>query len=353
MARALELARLADHRTSPNPMVGAVVLDGQGGLAGEGYHRGPGEPHAEEEALAAAGIRARGGTIFITLEPCTHTHRSPSCADAIIHAGIARAVVADAEDADSRVRGAGIARLRGAGMEVVVGVLEQEAQRLNEFYRHHRQTGRPFVTVKFAMSLDGKIATAAGESRWITGEAARRHGHSLRHAHDAILVGVNTVLQDDPELSAREGVDPRQPVRVVLDSKLRTPPGSRVLGPTTILVSTHAGHVEGAQVLTFPPDPHGRVPLEPLLDELGRRGILSLLVEGGAETNGSFFASGLVDQVIAYIAPIVIGGASAPAPVAGEGVTRLAAALRLVDVEVTRLDGDVMISGHVDVHRDR
>jgi len=352
-ARALELARLADYRTSPNPMVGAVVVDASDRLAGEGYHHGKGLDHAEEIALAAAGARAHGGTIYVNLEPCPHAHRKPCCAEAIIASGIARAVIS-LEDPDPRVRGRGIAMLSAGGVEATVGVLEAPARRLNEFYVKHRTTGRPFVTAKFAMSLDGKIATAAGESRWITGEAARDHGHTLRHAHDAILVGVNTVLLDDPELTARgPGADRRQPVRIVLDSSLRTPPAARVLGPRTILAATRAGDHAAAEVLQLPADARGRVSLESLLDELGRREILSLLVEGGAETHSSFFANGLVDKVYAYVAPIVIGGRAAPSPVGGEGVTHLADALELRDTDVQALGRDFVITGYVDVHRDR
>jgi diaminohydroxyphosphoribosylaminopyrimidine deaminase / 5-amino-6-(5-phosphoribosylamino)uracil reductase len=351
-ARALELARLADYRTSPNPMVGAVVVDASGELAGEGYHHHKGAQHAEEIALAAAGDLARGGTIYINLEPCPHAHRRPCCAEAIIAAGVRRAVIS-MEDPDSRVRGHGIEMLQAAGVETTLGMLEAAARRLNEFYVKHRTTGRPFVTAKFAMSLDGKIATASGESRWITGEAARQHGHTLRHAHDAILVGVNTVTVDDPELSARApGADQRQPVRIVLDSHLRTPARAAVLGPQTILATTREGSVEGAEVLQLPADDHGRVSLEPLLDELGRREILSLLVEGGAETHASFFAAGLVDKVYAYIAPIVVGGREAPGPVAGSGVEHLADALRLSDAELQTLDSDFLITGYPDVHGD-
>jgi diaminohydroxyphosphoribosylaminopyrimidine deaminase / 5-amino-6-(5-phosphoribosylamino)uracil reductase len=352
-ARALELARLADYRTSPNPMVGAVVLDASGQVAGEGYHHHKGSDHAEQIALAAAGPRARGGTIYINLEPCPHAHRRPCCAEAIVAAGITGGVIS-MEDPDPRVRGRGVEMLRAAGIETMLGVLEAPARRLNEFYVKQRTTGRPFVTAKFAMSLDGKIATGSGESRWISGEAARRHGHGLRHAHDAILVGVNTVLVDDPELSARApGDDQRQPIRVVLDSHLRTPPRARVLGPMTILATTRRGALAAAEVLQLPADDHGRVALEPLLDELGRRDILSLLVEGGAETHASFFAAGLVDKVYAYIAPMVIGGRGAPSPVAGVGVDHLAEAFKLSEVDVQTLDGDVVISGYVDVHRHR
>ena len=353
-ARALALARLADYRTSPNPMVGAVVVDASGEVAGEGYHHGKGLDHAEEIALAAAGARARGGTIYVNLEPCPHGHRKPCCAEAIVAAGIVRAVVS-MEDPDARVRGRGMALLAAAGVDTTLGLLEGPARRLNEFYVKHRTTGRPFVTAKFAMSLDGKIATATGESRWITGDAAREHGHGLRRAHDAILVGVNTVLLDDPELSAR-GLDPdqRQPVRIVLDSALRTPVGARVLGPRTILATTRAGagEVLGATVMRLPADPRGRVSLGPLLDGLGHSGFLSLLVEGGGQVHASFIENGLVDKVYAYVAPILVGGRDAPSPVGGQGVEHLADALKLRDTEVEQLGRDFLISGYVDVHRD-
>src|SRR6266852_4444092 len=233
-ARALELALQADYRTSPNPMVGAVVVDAAGLMAGEGFHRRAGEPHAEEEALAAAGDRARNGTLYVNLEPCSHTHRAPSCAQALIDAGVRRVVVSMA-DPDERVRGAGLRLLESAGIETAIGVHEERALKLNEFYIKHRLSGRPFVTAKFAMSLDGKIATRTKESRWITGEEARAHGHRLRHRHDAVLVGINTVMTDDPELTARlDGEDLRQPLRVVVDSQLRIRQSARIVGPNTL-----------------------------------------------------------------------------------------------------------------------
>lgn len=354
MARALELARRADYATSPNPMVGAVVLDENGRLAGEGYHTAKGAPHAEEVALAAAGARAQGGTIYANLEPCTHAHRSPACADAIAAAGIKRVVVA-MEDPDTRVNGNGVRQLRAAGIDVAVGVGAAAAQRLNEFYTVHRTTGRPFVAVKFAMSLDGKIATRTGRSRWITGEQARAHGHQLRHEHDAILVGVNTVVKDDPELTTRlnDKEKARQPLRVVLDSRLRMPRGARVLDGHTLIATTRSGAVDGAEVLPLDADQAGRVPITGLLDELGRRGIISLLVEGGGETHASFLAARLVDKVYAYVAPIVIGGKEAPGPVAGDGVEDLKSALRLRDTTVTTFGDDTLISGYVGVQRDR
>ena len=350
-ARALELARKADFRTSPNPMVGAVVLDKDGRLAGEGYHLGPGTPHAEEAALAEAGDRARGGTIYVSLEPCTHAHRDPSCADAVIASGAYRVVVS-MQDPDARVRGSGIAALQAAGVRTEVGMHEDRARRLNEFYVKHRETGRPFVAAKFAMSLDGKIATRTGESRWITGEPARRHGHRLRHQHDAILVGINTVIADDPELTARlDGEDLRQPMRVVLDSQLKIRQSSRVVGANTLIATTKPGRVGLAEVVTLPATETGRVSLEDLLDELGRRNILSVLVEGGAEVHAAMFDANLVDKVYAYVAPRLIGGRDAPGPLGGPGIERLDSAKALDEVDVTRLGNDLLISGYV--HRDR
>ena len=332
-------------------MVGAVVLDRSGDLAGEGYHVAKGKPHAEEVALAAAGSKAEGGTLYVSLEPCTHVHRTPSCAQAVIAAGISTVVISVA-DPDERVRGRGIAALRASGVETVVGVLEASARRLNEFYFKHRETGRPFVTAKFAVSLDGKIATRTGESRWITGEAARLHGHWLRHENDAILVGVNTVIVDDPELTTRLPIEsPRQPLRVVLDSGFRTPRAARVLGAGTVVATTaDADAPPGIDLLKLPATARGRVALGPLLDELGRRGILSVLVEGGAEVHSSFFTAGLVDKVYAYIAPMVIGGGDAPGPVGGAGVEHLRDAMRLRDTEVLSLGGDYVIIGYPYVH---
>lgn len=350
MTRAIELARTADYRTSPNPMVGAVVLDRDGNVAGEGFHAAKGSPHAEELALAAAGPKAKGGTIYVNLEPCTHAHRSPSCADAIVAAGVTRAVIAEAVDPDPRVRGAGIERLYAAGIEVVPDVLAAEANRLNEFYTWHRRTSQPFVSAKFAMSLDGKIATVAGESRWITGEAARRYGHRLRHMHDAILVGVNTILADDPQLTSRDaGSDARQPIRVVLDSHLRTPRNARVLGDRTLIAATVDGTIDGAEILKLPAQDR-RVSIEALLAELGRRGVISLLVEGGSETLAAFLRLELINKLYAFIAPKLVGGRKAPGPFGGDGVASLASAPQLGEIEVVTLDDDVLISGYLDVH---
>ena len=351
-AHAIDLARQGDYRTSPNPMVGAVLVDTEGLLVGEGYHQLAGRPHAEEEALATAGERARGATLYVNLEPCVHEHRHPSCAQALIDAGVRR-VVASMADPDERVRGAGLRLLESAGIETAVGVHEERAQKLNEFYVKHRLTGRPFVTAKFAMSLDGKIATRTKESRWITGEEARAHAHRLRHMHDAILVGVNTVIADDPELTARvDGEEPRQPLRVVVDSQLRLRQSAKIVGANTLIATTRQGRMGAAEVLRLPASPDGRVALPPLLDELGKRGMLSVLVEGGAEVHASFFAEGLIDKVYAYVAPRLIGGREAPGALGGNGVERLAETPRLRELDYVRLGDDLLITGYVDVHRD-
>ncbi len=352
IARALELAAEADYRTSPNPMVGAVVLDADGDLVGEGFHALAGEPHAEVHALAQAGLKARGGSLYINLEPCSHQGRTPPCTDAVMRAGISR-VVLSMLDPDPKVNGAGVRRLREAGIAVEIGAAENEARRLNEFYVKHRTTGRPFVSVKFAASLDGKIATATGESTWITGEEARRHAHRLRHMHDAVLVGINTVLRDDPELTSRpaEPEAPRQPLRVVVDSRLRTPPTAKVVGPNTLIATTRSAPALAlAEVATLPATDSGRVDLAALLDLLGRRGVLSVLVEGGGAIHGGLFEADLVDRVYAYLSPLVIGGAQAPTAVAGRGASRLAEAHRLRKVQVMSLGYDFLITGYV--HRD-
>lgn len=331
-------------------MVGAVIVDSSGTVAGEGFHQGAGQPHAEQEALMVAGDQALGGTLYVNLEPCA-THRTPSCADAIIEAGLRRVVIS-MMDPDERVRGAGIAKLRAAGVETVVGIHEDRALRLNEFYVKHRLTGRPFVSAKFAMSLDGKIATRTGESRWITSDDARAHGHRLRHIHDAILVGVNTVIADDPELTTRlDGIEGRQPLRVVVDSQLRLRMSARVVGPNTLIATTRAGRMGAAEVVKFPATADGQVALQPLLEELGKRGILSVLVEGGSTVHASFVAQGLVDKMYAYIAPRIIGGRDAPSPIGGAGIEHLAEAIPLRELDATRLGADLLITGYVDVHR--
>ncbi|MDR7554470.1 MAG: bifunctional diaminohydroxyphosphoribosylaminopyrimidine deaminase/5-amino-6-(5-phosphoribosylamino)uracil reductase RibD [Armatimonadota bacterium] len=360
MEEALALAARAAGRTSPNPMVGALVVAG-GEVVGRGFHARAGEPHAEVLALREAGMRARGATVYVTLEPCAHQGRTGPCADALVAAGVRRVVVAMV-DPDPQVRGRGLARLRAAGVEVDVGVLEDRAQRLNEAFIKHRVTGLPFVTLKWAMSLDGRIAGAGGRPVAVTGEAARRYAHELRNTHDVVLVGVGTVLADDPLLTCRLPGG-RTPMRVVVDSHLRTPPTARVVAtageaPTLVATTTAASptRVEalrraGVEVLV---QEHAvpRVALRPLLEDLGRRGVLSVLVEGGATVHAAFLAAGLADKVIALVAPVLIGEPGAPAPVAalpsaGTGADAWAPR-RLRDVRVLAdLGGDVAIEGYL------
>jgi diaminohydroxyphosphoribosylaminopyrimidine deaminase/5-amino-6-(5-phosphoribosylamino)uracil reductase len=354
MARALTLAQSVLGRTSPNPPVGAVIVK-DGREVGEGATRPPGGPHAEIVALRAAGAAAAGAALYVTLEPCCHFGRTPPCVDAVIAAGITE-VHAALEDPDPRVRGEGFARLRAAGIRVVVGEGGAESARLLEGYIKHRRTGRPFVIAKFAMTLDGKIATATGDSRWVSGPESRAWAHRQRSQVDAILVGSETVLLDDPELTARpEGLPGApQPLRVVLDSRGRTPPDAKVLsGPApTLVVTTRESSEKWRQSLgsgpvevVVLPSEAGRVSLEALLDELGRRGVLTLLVEGGGIVHGAFFDQRLVDKVEAFIAPKITGG-PAPGPVLGRGVARMADAVALRDVSVERLGDDVLIIGY-------
>jgi diaminohydroxyphosphoribosylaminopyrimidine deaminase / 5-amino-6-(5-phosphoribosylamino)uracil reductase len=356
MQRALDLARQAPEPTSPNPTVGAVVVSPDGVVVGEGVTQPPPGPHAEAVALAAAGERARGSTLYVTLEPCCHHGRTPPCTDAIIAAGIAEVHYAT-DDSDPNVAGGGRRALEAAGIRLVAGEGEAEAQRVNEAFFKHRTTGLPFVIAKFAASLDGRIAAASGDSRWVSGPETRDWSHRLRTRIDAILVGSSTVVVDDPLLTARpDGQDaPRQPLRVVVDTRGRVPPMAQVFaGPAKTLVATSdeapanwraALEARGAEVVTFPVD--GRhVDLRALLVELGKRDVLTLLVEGGGVILGSFFDAGLVDKVHAVIAPMIVGAADAPAAVAGEGADRMADALRLRDVTVERLGEDILVTGY-------
>ncbi len=355
MARALELARQALGTTSPNPAVGAVLVK-DGCIVGKGRTQPPGGPHAEVVAIKQAGPDARDATLYVTLEPCAHYGRTPPCTKAIIEAGV-REVHYSFDDPDPNGRGAGARELREAGIEVVAGEGEQEARRINEAYVKQRLTGLPFVIAKWAMSLDGKIAATSGDSRWVSGPETREWSHELRTKIDAIMVGVRTVLVDDPQLTARPGdiVAERQPLRIVADSRGRTPVTARVLdGPGRALVATTSASraawrrqmaEAGTEVLLLP-DRDGRVDLAELLRALGERQVLSLLVEGGGELLGAFFDGGLVDKVQAVVAPLVIGGDEAPAAVAGRGVERMADALRLRNVSVERLGEDVLVVGY-------
>jgi len=355
MARAVELAQGVRGRVSPNPPVGAVLVR-EGRIVGEGSTQPPGGPHAEVVALRQAGDAARGATLYVTLEPCSHHGRTPPCTDAIVVAGVSRVVYA-LVDPDRQVDGLGIRRLESAGVMVQPGAYQREVSELLAEYVKHRRTGLPFVTAKFAMSLDGKIATRTRDSRWVSGPETLAWVHQERTRLDALAVGVNTVLVDDPQLTARPGGQHsavHQPLRVVLDSRGRTPEAAHVLegNARTLLVTTAAADQDwkermrshGAEVETLP-DEDGRVDLKSLLTLLGGRGCLNLLVEGGGILLGSFFDAGLVDRLQAVVAPLIIGGAEAPLAVAGRGVERMADALRLQDVSVRALGADTLIQG--------
>ncbi len=365
MRRALELAARAQGLTSPNPLVGAVVVR-NGAVVGEGYHRAAGTPHAEVEALQKAGKSARGATLYATLEPCVHQGRTGPCAPMVLAAGISRVVVATA-DPNPIVNGQGISALRAAGVEVEVGILEAEARELNRAFFTYMVERRPLVTLKAACSLDGKLAGSDLTSRWITGEPARQEAHRLRSRTDAIVVGIRTVLIDDPLLTVRLPEPwPREPFRVVVDSQASTPLIARVLTAgrpertviaVTDLAPEHRGkmlEMKGATVLRLPAR-DGRVDLPLLLRALAEREVTAVLLEGGSTLNAAFLEAGLVDRVALFVAPLLLGGASAPGLVGGGGRS-LKEAFRLPGVTVRRVGDDLLIEGDLekqDVHRDR
>lgn len=339
-------------------MVGAVVVrDGE--VVGEGYHRRFGGPHAETVALARASARARGATVYLNLEPCAHHGNTPPCCDALIAAGVAR-VVACHRDPDPRTAGSGFARLRAAGIEVDVGELAAEAAALNLRFLTPHALGRPAVTLKWAMSLDGKTATASGESQWISSPAGRRWALLEREAHDAILVGSGTVLADDPRLDRRMRRGEGPIVRVVLDRRLRTPPEARMLGvPGPVLVYTASGLEGGGDpaavaaleragaTVVAPSDDTGAGAhaLIDVLQDLLRRGVRSVLVEGGSRVAGAFLTAGLFDRVAVDCAPALLGGDDAPGPLGGAGIAHLSAAPRLDRLRVRRRGGDLILTG--------
>jgi diaminohydroxyphosphoribosylaminopyrimidine deaminase/5-amino-6-(5-phosphoribosylamino)uracil reductase len=328
-------------------MVGALVVQGEE-IVGRGWHRQVGGPHAEVEGLRAAGSRSRGATLYVTLEPCNHQGRTPPCVDAILDAGIARVVACHRDP--HRVAAGGFERLRASGVEVEHGILADEAVRLNLRFLVPAVLGRPAVTLKWAMSLDGRIATAAGESQWISSPAGRRWGLAQREEHDAILVGSGTVLADNPRLDRRLGLAGRPNVRVVLDRRLRTPPEARLFQVDgTVLIYTESTDRERCQALE---ERWARViglpAVEPgaVLADLHKRGIRSVLVEGGAEVHASFVRAGLYDRIGIDCAPLLIGGRSAPGPLGGEGFPSLAGAARLERIETRQRGGDVILMGY-------
>jgi len=356
MRMALRLAEKAKGRTSPNPMVGAVVVKG-GKVIASGYHRKAGEPHAEAIALRKAGSKAKGATLYVTLEPCSHTDkRTPPCTPLVLQSGVKRVVIAMI-DHNPRVAGRGIKILKKAGLDVVTGVLEEDARRLNEAFIKYITTGMPFVTLKIAQTLDGKIATASGESKWITGEKAREEGRRLRAINDAVLVGINTVLKDNPSLTTRIPGG-RDPIRVIVDSRLRTPLTAKVITQKSS-VATCIATLDtmpkkklvklldaGAEILPAR-GRKGQVDLKYLMKMLGSFGVTSVLIEGGAEVNASALQAGIVDKVVMFIAPMIMTGTDALCCIGGRSPATLNRAVRLRAVITRRVGQDLMVEGYV------
>ena len=353
MRHALRLANQGQGLVSPGPLVGCVIASREGQVFGEGFYLYEQLKHAETYALEQARERARGAIAYVSLEPHAHHGRTPPCTDALIKAGITR-VVAPIEDPNPKVSGKGFAHLRAAGLEVSVGLLSCEAERLNEKYLHFMRTGRPFVHLKLACSLDGKIATRTGESRWITGPESRAQVHEFRHEYDAILIGSGTARADDPLLTDRsQKARRRRLVRVVLDERLEISTDSNLIktadeSPVLIFAGECGSAKSKYEVLgveVIQDDGFGRN-LASILDELGKRGIQSVLVEGGASVAGKFLDAGLVNKVSFFIAPKIIGGREAPMAIGGQGVERLADAIELLDVKVTHRGQDVEYTGY-------
>lgn len=355
MARALMLAAEGVGQVSPGPLVGCVIAGTNGEVVGEGFYVYENVKHAETYALEQAGARAQGAIAYVSLEPHAHHGRTPPCTDALIKAGIRRVVV-PIEDPNPQVSGKGLEHLRAAGLEVSVGLLSREAEQLNEKYFHFMRTGRPFVHLKLAASLDGKIATRTGDSRWVTGAESRKRVHELRHAYDAILIGAGTAQTDDPLLTDRSGGKRRRPlVRVVLDEALTVSSESRLVGSAkeapVLIFAGNSGResqstdLESKGVEIVRDSANGRDFLA-ILDELGRRSLQSVLVEGGASVAGKFLDVGLVNKVSFFLAPIIIGGREAPNAIGGQGAATLAQAFQLDNVEITQRGRDVEVTGY-------
>ena len=366
MRMALEIAKKGLGRTSPNPVVGAVIVNNDGKIVGQGWHQKAGTPHAEIHALREAGEASADATLYVTLEPCCHHGRTGPCTDAVISSKIRRVVYA-MTDPNPSVAGCGAQQLRQAGIEVTEGVLACEAARLNQAFIKFISTGLPFVTIKMAMTLDGKIATATGQSQWITGEAARKRVHELRDQYDAVLIGNGTAIADNPQLTVRH-TPGRNPVRIVLDSKAQISLDSHLIrdgaAPTIIAVSQAAPAIRlsaytsaGVEVIKLPTVDSG-LDLKVLLCTIAQRGLTSVLVEGGALLNASLLEANLADNVIWFVAPKLIGGVNAPGPVGGTGVDKLNQAYALEDMAAEFIGDDLMITANIkaregrDVYRD-
>jgi len=349
MALAINLASATEGQTSPNPQVGAVLVK-NGQMIGMGAHLKAGEPHAEVHAITMAGDKAKDATLYVTLEPCSHFGKTPPCSNLVIESGIKKVFVASV-DPNPLVGGAGVKKMLEAGLDVQVGLMEEEAKALNKVFFHYISTGLPYVTLKSATSLDGKIATVTGESKWITGEEARKDVHRFRHSHDAILVGVNTVIKDNPSLTTRLKAGGKNPVRVVLDNTLRTPLDSRIVNDeaaeTMIMTGARAEPERikqfterGIKVIKLETE---QVEIHDMLKKLGDRAITSVYVEGGAEVHGSFLKEKAFQQVIAYIAPKLLGGKNAPAAYGGAGIARLEDTISLDIKDVKQIGQDIRI----------
>ncbi|HIA65939.1 TPA: bifunctional diaminohydroxyphosphoribosylaminopyrimidine deaminase/5-amino-6-(5-phosphoribosylamino)uracil reductase RibD [Candidatus Poribacteria bacterium] len=357
MHRAIDLAAKASGRTSPNPMVGAVIVN-TGQIVGEGYHKQAGTPHAEPQALNQAKGFARGATMYVTLEPCCHWGQTPPCTDIIVQSGISKIFVA-IEDPNPIVAGKGIEQIRQAGIEVEVGLCHDEAYQLNEIFIKNMVKKQPFVILKAATSLDGKIATVTGDSQWITSPAARQKGHGLRDTVDAILVGIGTVFRDNPSLTTRLlNRDSQDPIRIIVDSCCRTPIKAKIFNPesrakviiatTEFAPRTKMEELEsaGADVLIVDSNDK-RVCLTSLMNRLIELGITSILIEGGSEIHASALDAGIVDKVMFFVAPKLIGGQSAPGVIGGNGITNLSEAIDIHNWEFTKIGEDFLIEGYL------
>ncbi len=360
MGMALELAALGRGTASPNPMVGAIVVKDDK-VVGKGWHKRPGTPHAEAIALQKAGDKAEGATLYVNLEPCCHTDKlTPPCTDAVLKSKVSRVVVGMV-DPNPKVSGKGIQVLHDAGIEVETGLLQDRCERLNRAFRKFISTGMPFVTMKVAQTLDGKIATSTGESKWITGLEARRQGHLLREQADAIIVGIGTVLRDDPSLTTRidEVPDPHDPHRVVLDSHLRIPLDAKVLNvessSTTYVATTIAASTQKmkeikkkkGELLIIDSDPDGKVNIVLLMEELTKMGMTNILIEGGARVNAEALRAGVVDKVMFFIAPKLLGGDDARGSIGGKSPETLAGSVPLRDVRFNKVGEDILVEGYV------
>jgi len=354
MQRALNLARQAEGRTSPNPIVGAVIVK-NGKVIGEGYHHYAGGAHAEVYALKKVGQEAKGATVYVTLEPCSHYGKTPPCANALINAGVKRVLIA-MKDPNPKVAGEGINLLKQAGIETEVGLLEDEARRVNEVFIKYITANKPFVILKNAMTLDGKIATKTGDSKWISGTESRHLVHRLRDKADGILVGIGTVLADNPRLTTRLPQGGQDPIRIVLDSRLRIPLNADIINQEsdakTIIVTLKSSDEKKKQELMekgveiIEVGGRNNIDLNLLLDFLADREISSLLVEGGSRVSSSFLEAGLVDKLYYFIAPKIIGGSDAISVVSGQGVSQIRDGIKIINKEVSLVGEDILVVGY-------